>query len=280
MTFVSYAQNFEDVMLWRALQHVEHGFYIDVGANDPSIDSVTKAFYERGWCGINIEPLPSHYADLLRARPRDINLHCAAGTTNGEIEVWECDVRGWATADKSVVALHSANGHVGVFHKVPVIPLSKICAANVKGEVHFLKIDVEGFEKSVIEGMDFSHFRPWILVVESTRPNSTEEAHNDWENIVISNNYLLAYADGLNRFYVAKEHSELLTVLRYPPNIFDEFTRSEQLNSERRAQQAEEKAEQNEAIIFAMINSTSWRITGPLRKANQLVKAFISRLKK
>lgn len=32
MTFVSYAQNFEDVMLYRALKHVEKGFYIDVGA--------------------------------------------------------------------------------------------------------------------------------------------------------------------------------------------------------------------------------------------------------
>ena len=27
--FISYAQNFEDVMLWRALKHVEKGFYID-----------------------------------------------------------------------------------------------------------------------------------------------------------------------------------------------------------------------------------------------------------
>ena len=33
--FVSYAQNFEDVMLRRALRDVEQGFYIDVGANDP-----------------------------------------------------------------------------------------------------------------------------------------------------------------------------------------------------------------------------------------------------
>jgi hypothetical protein len=36
-------------MLWRALQQVESGFYIDVGANDPVVDSVTQAFYQRGW---------------------------------------------------------------------------------------------------------------------------------------------------------------------------------------------------------------------------------------
>ena len=47
MTFVSYAQNFEDVMLWRALRHVAHGFYIDVGAGHPDESSVTRAFYAR-----------------------------------------------------------------------------------------------------------------------------------------------------------------------------------------------------------------------------------------
>ncbi len=45
MTFISFAQNAEDVMLWRALGHVRAGFYIDVGAQDPELDSVTHAFY-------------------------------------------------------------------------------------------------------------------------------------------------------------------------------------------------------------------------------------------
>jgi hypothetical protein len=32
MTFISYAQNYEDVMLWRALKDVSNGFWIDDGA--------------------------------------------------------------------------------------------------------------------------------------------------------------------------------------------------------------------------------------------------------
>lgn len=55
---ISYAQNFEDVMLMRALASIEKGFYIDVGAAWPDQDSVTKAFYEKGWLGVNIEPNP------------------------------------------------------------------------------------------------------------------------------------------------------------------------------------------------------------------------------
>ena len=91
---VSYAQNFEDVMLWRALKHVSNGFYVDVGANDPCVDSVTRLFYEHRWYGINIEPLSQHFIDLQRARPRDINLQCAAGPELGSLEIWECGVRG------------------------------------------------------------------------------------------------------------------------------------------------------------------------------------------
>ena len=49
--FRSSAQNFEDVVLWRVLEDVEKGCYVDVGACDPVIDSITWPFYEQGWRG-------------------------------------------------------------------------------------------------------------------------------------------------------------------------------------------------------------------------------------
>jgi len=73
--FVMYSQDFEDWILFCALHDVENGFYVDVGANDPWALSVTKAFYERGWHGINIEPLRDKYDELCLDRPRDINLN-------------------------------------------------------------------------------------------------------------------------------------------------------------------------------------------------------------
>ncbi len=50
--YTSYAQNFEDVMLWRALKHVSNGYYIDIGAQDPSIDSVSLRLLRTwlAWC--------------------------------------------------------------------------------------------------------------------------------------------------------------------------------------------------------------------------------------
>ncbi len=247
MTFVSYAQNYEDVMLWRALKHIEKGFYIDVGANDPSIDSVTKAFYERGWHGVNIEPLLNHHLDLQRERTHDINLCCAAGAAEGEIEIWECDVRGWASVDTAAIQRHTALGKSGRYHRVPMTTLSTICGRYAHDEIHFLKIDVEGFEEAVLKGMDFKRFRPWIVVVEATRPNSTEEVHSLWEDLLITANYDFVYADGLNRFYLASEHEELAASLRYPPNIFDGFTTIARVEAESRAAQAESEAQQADA---------------------------------
>lgn len=281
MTFISYAQNLEDVMLWRALKHIKNGFYIDVGANDPEIDSVTKAFYDQGWSGINIEPLASHHQDLLKNRKRDTNLLCAAGKTNGQIEIWECDVRGWATASKQEALRHESNGHKGKSYTVPMMSLGEICCKYVKNEIHFFKIDVEGFEKEVIAGMDFLKFRPWILMIEATKPNSTEEVHGEWEPVIQNAHYSFAYADGLNRFYVANEHAELLTAFKYPPNVFDEYKLNALQQAEAKLKQAEAKLQQAEAVSLSylaqlngVLNSKSWRITKPLREANVIVNKF------
>ena len=65
---VSHAQNFEDVILHRALKSIEKGFYIDIGAQDPVVDSVSLGFYELGWRGVHVEPDSRYAAKLREAR--------------------------------------------------------------------------------------------------------------------------------------------------------------------------------------------------------------------
>jgi len=224
MTFLSYSQNFEDVLLWRALGRIQNGFYIDVGANDPVLHSVTKAFYDAGWHGINVEPMPSYRQPFLDQRPRDINLNCAAGAEPGEITLFDVPtMNGWASTDAEVAVAHKEEGYDVVETRVPMRTLADICAEYVQGDIHFLKIDVEGFEGEVLKGMDLQKWRPWILVIEATLPGSRETNHDSWEHLVTPHGYRFAYFDGLNRYYVAQEHPELMAELTIQPNVFDAF---------------------------------------------------------
>jgi hypothetical protein len=86
MGIISYAQNFEDVLLNRVFGGVNYGFYVDIGAYHPVDDNVTKAFYDRGWSGLNIEP-GEVFPELAAARPRDINLNMAVYDRGGEISI-------------------------------------------------------------------------------------------------------------------------------------------------------------------------------------------------
>ncbi|MHB1143153.1 MAG: FkbM family methyltransferase [Sulfuricaulis sp.] len=247
MSFVSYAQNLEDVMLWRALKHVKDGFYIDVGAWSPDIDSVTRAFYERGWHGINIEPNPEFLRLCTSNRPRDINLGFALSDCAGQAEMYFVSNSGLSSLDKSIAESHASLGCSVSQSKVEVSTLAMICQHHADArDIHFLKVDVEGLEEKVLAGNDWTRFRPWIVVVEATLPMSQTECYESWEPILLNANYVLAYADGLNRFYVARERAELLPAFRYPPNVFDQFRLGAHVEAETRATQAEAGAAQIE----------------------------------
>ncbi|MCG2583620.1 FkbM family methyltransferase [Massilia sp. TS11] len=222
--FLSYAQNHEDVLLWRALGHIKNGFYIDVGANDPTEHSVTRAFYERGWWGINVEPLPRFVAAFREQRPRDVNLAVAAGAKAGRITLYDVtDISGWSTTTPEVAARIAREGHATTEVQVEQRTLASICAEHARGDIHFLKIDVEGFEGDVLRGMDFGRWRPWVLVIEATEPASRTTNHAQWEALVTRHGYRFVWFDGLNRYYIAPEHPELAEAFTVQPNVFDAY---------------------------------------------------------
>lgn len=242
--FISYAQNFEDVMLYRALKDVQHGFYIDVGAQDPEVDSVTRAFYERGWHGINIEPVQRWFERLQEQRPHDVNLRVAVSDHPGELKLYESDASGLSTSDDAFAADARARGWTMRESRVPCVTLEQICAEHGVGTVHFLKVDCEGAEEQVLRGMPFQKVRPWIVVVEATEPNSTRPTHGHWESLLTNNQYQFVYFDGINRYYVAQEHAELRESFTVPPYVFDWFKRAEEERAHRRVQELDQELRQ------------------------------------
>jgi len=258
MKLISYSQNFEDIMLWRALKGVKNGFYVDVGAAWPDIDSVTKLFYDKGWFGINIEPNPEFYVRLCEQRPEDINLQIAVCERNGEGNLNLFSGTGLSTLNTEVAKEHIKNKLNCLSINVTTAPLSSLFQKFLpkKQEIHFLKIDVEGLEGEVLASNNWLLYRPWIVVVESTLPMSQVECQHIWEPQLLAASYTFAYTDGLNRFYIENQHLDLLAFFKYPPNVFDGF----ELTS------ASQVALSNE--LTSMINSRSWKLTKPLRRAS------------
>jgi FkbM family methyltransferase len=258
--FVSHAVNLEDVVLWRALRDVADGFYIDVGASWPTHGSVTLAFSERGWSGINIEPDAEPFAVLARDRPRDVNLNVAVSNTSGELPMYFVPNSSLSTLSEDEARRREAEGRTVVRRVVPVETLASIWRAHVPAgrEVQFLKVDVEGGEREVLEGLDWATMRPWIVVVEATRPHNPEPTHERWEAILLDAGYALVYRDGVNRFYLSAAHADLAPAFELPPNYWDRYVTAAQRKAERRALEAH-------ARLAAMRASASWRVTRPLR---------------
>jgi len=244
MSFVSYAQNYEDVMLWRALRDVRNGFYVDVGAWSPDLDSVTRAFYDRGWHGMNIEPNPQRLAELKAGRARDLNLGLAASDSDGTIIMYVVADTGLTTLEPEIADQHRKAGWNVSTIEVPRRNFSGLLDDHLESglPIHFLKIDVEGHETAVVRGIDFSRHRPWVILVEATAPNSQVETHAEWEPVILEAGYRSVYWDGLNRFYLALEHNDLAASFAAPPNVFDGFVRSAEAQAISRKEEMERQA--------------------------------------
>lgn len=253
MTFTSYAQNFEDVMLLRALGDVDRGFFIDVGACDPTIDNVARLFYDRGWRGLNVEPTPDHVARLERERPGDRTRAIALSDTEGTATFHVFAETGLSTLAAGVADGHVSAGREARALSVPVTTLRRLWDEDVPPgqDVHFLKIDVEGEEAAVIRGADWARHRPWIVVVEATAPNSQLPSHADWEPVLLGQGYRFVYFDGLNRFYLAEEHADLAPAFAVPPNVFDDFVHYRQVLVERHAERLADRANSLDADLAA-----------------------------
>ncbi|MEU4801431.1 FkbM family methyltransferase [Actinosynnema sp. NPDC023587] len=223
---ISYAQNGEDVVLARLFHGRGTGRYVDVGAADAVQDSVTKHFYDLGWRGLNIEPIPAQADRLREARPEDVTLAVAIGASPGTATLHVvADRSGWSTLDADLATGYRAELRVDEV-EVPVRTLADVLD-EFPGPVDFLKIDVEGAEQAVIEGADWTRHAPRVVLVEATEPGSPTPSHAGWEPLMLAAGYAFVLFDGLNRFYARESDTEARTVLSAPANVFDQYVRAE-----------------------------------------------------
>src|ERR1700676_3574094 len=148
-----YAQNGEDIRLNRFFAGMWNEFYIDVGASDPVVYSVTRFFSERGWRGINIEPITSLYLKFCAERPNDVNLNLGISNAPGSLTFYEAtDLNGILSTFSAVQAeVHRQSGYQFQTREVPVLTLSEVCERHVHGRIDLLSRCVAGFARQVLE---------------------------------------------------------------------------------------------------------------------------------
>jgi FkbM family methyltransferase len=239
---ISYAQNMEDVVLCRLIELVPKGVFVDVGAGHPILENPTYALYQAGWRGVNVEPMAREAAMFADERPDDVTLQVALGSEPGKITLFEAPLenRGATTFDVKTVELYRADGQRFDEFEVEVVTLKSVVEQQKLSQIHVLKIDVEGMEREVLLGADLATIQPWVVVVEATAPNSQVATHEQWEPLVLQAGYALALFDGLNRFYVRCDLTEVHQLLSAPANVFDSwvsYTESQlRFNAERAAE--------------------------------------------
>jgi FkbM family methyltransferase len=277
--FVSYAQNGEDVVLRRAFRNVVDGRYIDIGANHPTEDSISRSFYDQGWRGITVEPLQHLAAQHRLERPEDLMVEAViTANDGGKVVLHSYDLSGLSTTIDRIRDQHAESGRVATDLTVDSRRLDSVLAEAgwQDAQIHFMTIDTEGAESVVLDSIDLNRWRPWVLVVEATLPNSNVRSHELWEASILAAGYEFCLFDGLSRFYVAKEHAgELRESLDHPACILDNYiTWHTSADRERIASLDARIAMLDAGRRQAVNDAVRWRTASLTRWADSLSMSF------
>src|SRR5581483_6025175 len=160
---ISYSQYGEDVLLWQHFGGKKDGFFLEAGANHPTVNSQTWLFEQNGWKGILVEPIAAKYELIRRERPGSRVVHLALGAP---------EQRGRASfqvaaGNDGVSSLQLKDG-LAVEHveEVDLRTLDEVLAEAGNPKLDLVSIDVEGFELEVLRGFTLERHRPAVLVIE------------------------------------------------------------------------------------------------------------------
>jgi FkbM family methyltransferase len=211
-----FGQTYEDYVLAYVFAQAARGTYIDVGANHPIRSNVSAYFYALGWRGITIEPNPDFAPLYARLRPLDTHLSIGVGDIDGKMTFHRVfgphgrDSSGFSTFDDDEAAKLVRTGYRVEDVLVEVATLNHVLERHPLPAISFLSIDVEGFEKKVLQGIDLQIHKPTVIVLEAETPRTEIPSYLQWEGILHRAGYVFAMFDGLNRYYVHRERVDLL----------------------------------------------------------------------
>jgi len=177
----------------------KNGFYVDVGANEPIIESQTYHLEQLGWSGLLIEPLPQ-YIDILKAQRSGTVVGYACSSPENHGKVLDIIVAGGhSTLNDAPIAINSNSNEVA---QVSCRTLDSILEEHhVPVGFEFISIDIEGHEMEMFKGFSLDRWQPQLVLLEDHVIN--HEKHRKMTQF----GYQVILRTGLNSWYVPKSHA-------------------------------------------------------------------------
>jgi len=201
------AQFGEDVVLssWIG-KKINQGFYVDVGCYHPWKYSNTYFLYKRGWRGVNID-LDNIKIDAMNwARPQDTNIVAAVSDLATEVEVHANPRKycGITTIETSQVQPTQC-----VKRKIKTKTLNQILTDTryKDREIDLLSIDVEGHDFNVLKALDFSKYKPKIILIETLIKNFEHIHDSELFKFLINKGYLFSNWVGYTLFFIHPQNN-------------------------------------------------------------------------
>jgi FkbM family methyltransferase len=161
----SYSQWGEDRLVWDFFGRSAHGFFVEVGANDPIAGSQTYLLEQMGWEGLLVEPQPECCERLRAQRPRSkvIQAACGSPAQRGKAPFFIASADMLSSLRKPT---HERSIRFTTVAEVQIVTLDDVLEQNGSPKVDFLSIDVEECELDVLKGVDLARHRPRLILVE------------------------------------------------------------------------------------------------------------------
>lgn len=211
---VAFSQEGEDLILQRFFENKKsRGFYVDVGAHHPLRFSNTQIFYDMGWRGINIDPMPGSMKQFETTRKRDINLEVGIGLKRASAEYYvfnEPALNGFSKKISIERHVNTAEYEIIKTLMIDVFPLSTILGKYLSSGqcIDFMTIDVEGLDFDVLKSNDWNKYRPRILLVEIFVNDLESLTNSEISNYMSENGYEI-FAKTVNTvFFIDKNTND------------------------------------------------------------------------
>ncbi len=161
-------------------------WFVDVGANDGVTVSNSLMFLKKGWDVILVEPNPSIFKKLtenVSAFPgaHPVQKACSAEKGKVSLTIFEEDPYGMYSRLGSGEAREQHEGPIAEVVEVEADTLTSILEQNnCPKDFGVLSVDTEGFDLAVLKSLDFSVFRPRMVITETDEDESEEQLKVDF----------------------------------------------------------------------------------------------------